>query len=247
VELTLGVKFGTHPTIIINCIAAPITSSTITSLTTPQFADTLTTNVTAHFNLLSVFLPAILSSTERSPSASTGGTIVSVSSILSHFSPAHLAAYSASKAALSSLHYTLTAEVRNMRLSHKVKTILVEPGQIDTALFAGVETPSRFFAPVLDTREVCKAITGLVDVGEGGVIRLPSYAGWVAWYGILPIAVQRVLRWVSGLDVAMKKAGMTRSDMVRETGADNAVGGGKEKKEEENTNSGDDMVVVEKL
>ncbi len=188
-------------------------------LPTPQFANTLTTNVTSHFNLLSVFLPSMFDPPEKSPHQDiTGATVVSVSSILSHFSPAHLAAYSASKAALSSLHYTLTAEIRNQRLSHKIKTILVEPGQIDTTLFAGVETPSRFFAPVLDTREVCKAITGLVDAGEGGVIRMPSYAGWVAWYGVLPVALQRVLRWLSGLDGAMKKVTEENGEFGRSNG-----------------------------
>ncbi len=94
---------------------------------------------------------------------------------------------------------------------------------------------------------MCKAITGLVDAGEGGVIRLPSYARWASWYGVLPVAVQRVLRWVSGLDRAMSKAGMGRSDMVGGESSENAVSEKKEEKTgEENSNSGDDMVVVEK-
>lgn len=60
---------------------------------------------------------------------------------------------------------------------------------------------------MLETREVCKAITDLVDAGEGGVIRLPRYAGWVAWYAVLPVSVQRLLRWWSGVDVAIKAGG----------------------------------------
>lgn len=100
---------------------------------------------------------------------------------------------------------------------------------------------------MLDTREVCKAITGLVDAGEGGVIRLPIYAGWGAWFGVLPVAVQRVLRWASGLDGAMPKAGMRRSDLVGGERNDKVAGGGKETNREENSSSGDDMVVVQKM
>ncbi len=87
-----------------------------------------------------------------------------------------------------------------------MKTILVEPGQIDTSLFKGVETPSRLLAPVLDTREVVKIVTGFLDAGEGGVLRMPTYAGWVEWFGVLPVALQRVLRWASGIDRAMVRA-----------------------------------------
>lgn len=86
----------------------------------------------------------------------------------------------------------------------------MEPGQIDTALFEGVETPSAFLAPVLDTREVCKVITRLVDGGEGGVVRVPRYAGWVEWFGVLPVGVQRALRWGSGVDRAMGRVGVRR-------------------------------------
>lgn len=164
--------------------------------------------------------------------------MVTLSSILSHLSPAHLSAYSASKAGLSSLHHSLTAEIRNLGLSHQVKTILVEPGQIDTSLFRGVETPSRFLAPVLDTREVCKVITGLVDVGEGGVVRLPRYAGWVEWFGVLPVSVQRAVRWASGVDVAMRNVGMRLvNDGIGRKGGD----------EKSESMSSDDLVVVEKM
>ncbi len=87
-----------------------------------------------------------------------------------------------------------------------MKTILIEPGQIDTSLFKGVETPSRLLAPVLDTREVVKVVTAFLDAGEGGVLRMPTYAGWVQWFGVLPVALQRVLRWASGIDRAMVRA-----------------------------------------
>ncbi|KAF7512863.1 hypothetical protein GJ744_011966 [Endocarpon pusillum] len=232
-------EFDTHPTILINCVAAPITPGPIPSLTTPQFTSTLTTNLTSHFNLLSIFLPSILS-----PSTNSGATIVTTSSILTHLPPIHLAPYSASKAALASLHHTLTAEIRALSLSHKVKAILVEPGQIDTSLFKGVETPSRFLAPVLDTREVVKVVTGLIDAGEGGIVRMPTYAGWVQWFGVLPVALQRVLRWASGIDRAL--AGVAAGGLGEGRGEEEQlVGKAKSDAKREESSGSDDLVLVE--
>ncbi|ERF70800.1 hypothetical protein EPUS_08358 [Endocarpon pusillum Z07020] len=231
-------EFNTHPTILINCIAALITPGPIPSLTTQQFTSTLTTNLTSHFNLLSVFLPSILSSSNNS-----GGTIVTTSSILTHLPTIHLAPYSASKAALTSLHHTLTAEIRALSLSHKVKAILVEPGQIDTSLFKGVETPSRVLAPVLDTREVVKVVTGLIDAGEGGIVRMPTYAGWVQWFAVLPVAVQRGLRWASGIDRAL--AGFAAVGIGDRGGEERLVGRGKSDAKREESSGSDDLVLVE--
>lgn len=99
-----------------------------------------------------------------------------------------------------------------------VKTLLVETGQIDTDMFRGVETPNKFFAPILDTRQVAKEIVRRIDEGDGGLIRMPAYAKAVAWYGILPAGVQRVVRWWSGIDTAMwKGADQNRSFKESET------------------------------
>lgn len=124
-----------------------------------------------------------------------------------------------------------------------MKAILVEPGQIDTSLFKGVETPSRVLAPVLDTREVVKVVTGLIDAGEGGVLRMPTYAGWVQWFGVLPVAVQRVLRWGSGIDRAM--VGAAAGGLGDRRGEEQLVGRGKSDAKTEESSGSDDMVVVE--
>jgi short-subunit dehydrogenase len=160
---------------------------------------TLSTNIHAHFNTLRTFLPGIIASP-------TGGTIVTVSSILAHMTPANLTDYAASKAAVSALHTSLTMELRQQGLTDKVKTILVETGQIDTELFRGVETPSNFFAPILDTREVAKEVVKLVDGGDGGLVRMPVYARFIDWYMVLPAGLQMALRGPSGIDVALERA-----------------------------------------
>jgi len=97
-----------------------------------------------------------------------------------------------------------------------------------TDLFAGLETPNRFFAPVLETREVAKEVIDRITAGEGGVVRLPEYARWVAWYGVLPAGVQRVVRWMSGIDEAVGKANLHDTDereKEKDDGSDGASDG----------------------
>lgn len=148
----------------------------------------------AAFHLYQVFLPGIIAEGEN------GGTIVTISSVLGQLSPAGLADYSASKAGLSALHRTMEAELRE---NEQIKMLLVETGQMATPLFDWVRTPSHFFAPVLEPVEVAREVVAAIDSGHGGVLRLPAFAKLVNLYTILPGAVQRVARYVSGIDDAV--------------------------------------------
>ena len=168
------------------------------SLSKSSIDCTLSTNMHAHFNILRAFLPGIMASP-------TGGTLVTISSVLAHMTPANLTDYAASKAAVSALHTSLTMELRQQGLTNKVKTILVETGQIDTDLFRSVKTPSNFFGSILDTREVTKEVVKLIDSGDGGLVRMPAYARFIDWYLVLPVGLQMAARWASGIDVAVGK------------------------------------------
>jgi len=79
-------------------------------------------------------------------------------------------------------------------------------------LFAGVDTPSNFFAPVLEPVDVAKEIIAAVDAGKGGVLAMPSYSKWIGLMKVLPASMQRAVRWCSGCDEAMVK----RRKVVRE-------------------------------
>jgi NAD(P)-dependent dehydrogenase (short-subunit alcohol dehydrogenase family) len=203
VWLTDSIQFG-KPTILINNAASRIGGLHLCPpagepLSKASIDRTLSTNIHAHFNTIRAFLPGIIASP-------TGGTIVTISSILAHMTPANLTDYAATKAAVSALHTSLTMELRQQDLTDKVKAILVETGQIDTELFGGVETPSNFFGPILDTREVAKEIVKLVNNGDGGLVRMPAYARFIDWYMVLPAGLQMLVRWASGIDVALGKA-----------------------------------------
>ena len=72
-------------------------------------------------------------------------------------------------------------------------------------MFAGVRLdPLRaFFAPVVEVREVAVKLVAMIDSGDGGVLALPAYANWIGWYGVLPAGLQKMARWLSGVDRAM--------------------------------------------
>lgn len=191
-------QLGT-PTVLINCAAAGINAQPFLSLSTSAIKKTIQTNLLAPFHTCQTFLPGMLE-------AENGGTIVNVSSVLGQLSAAGLSDYSASKAGLSALHRTLEAELRASGDHERVKMLLVEIGQMSTPLFDRIKTPNRFFAPVLEPVQVAQAIISAVDNGKGGVIRLPAFATLVNLYAALPVGVQRIARYLSGIDTAVAKS-----------------------------------------
>lgn len=209
------------PTILINCAAARINGDPLLSLDADAFEKTIRTNLLAGFHAYQIFLPGMLS-TEN------GGTIVTVSSVLGQLCPAGLSDYTASKAGLSALHRTVEAEIRVSGQEDQIKMLLVETGQIATPLFDWVETPNSFFAPVLEPVQVAREIVAAVDGGRGGVLRLPAYAKLANWFVVLPAAVQRVARVVSGMDDAVAKGASSQGQAA--AASTRAPGGAVDKK-----------------
>lgn len=72
----------------------------------------------------------------------------------------------------------------------------------------------RFFAPVVEVRELAVKLVAMIDSGEGGVLAMPAYARWIAWLAVLPVGAQKVLRSWSGIDDAM--AGFTTATIMPE-------------------------------
>ncbi|KAJ5818418.1 hypothetical protein N7474_004009 [Penicillium riverlandense] len=223
VEDTRGMiedELGT-PTILINCAAARINGKPLLSLNADAFEKTIRTNLLAGFHVYQIFLPGMLS-------AENGGTIVTVSSVLGQLCPTGLSDYAASKAGLSALHRTVEAEIRAAGQEDQVKMLLVETGQIATPLFDWVDTPNSFFAPVLEPVQVAREIVATVDGGRGGVLRLPAYAKLANWFVVLPAAVQRIARFVSGMDDAVAKGASSQGQAT--AASERAPGGAVYKK-----------------
>lgn len=207
--LILNFQLGI-PTILINN-AAVVHGKSLLSLTPSDVSATFRTNVLAHFNTLSVFLPAML----RRPH---GGTIVTLSSVLGALGCAGLADYTASKAAVTALHRSLDAELallatqdRQDEYPASIRTVLVAPGHVATPLFARIQPTvlSAFLGPVVEPRALVMEIVKAVDAGVSAEVALPAYARWIAWFGVLPRGIKGVVRNVAGLDdIAWRGFGM---------------------------------------
>lgn len=186
-------QLGT-PTVLINN-AAIVVGKPLLDLTFPEIDRSISTNLLSHFYTLKTFLPAIARS-------ETGGTIVTVSSVIGTVGAAQLTDYAAAKAGISALHRSLAAELRQ---SHPhIRTVLVTPGQLSTPLFYGVQTPNAFLAPVVEPVDVAKEIIAAIDNGRNADVAMPLYARWVDWYRVLPVGLQVVARRLAGVDTAMK-------------------------------------------
>lgn len=126
---------------------------------------------------------------------------MNISSVIGQLGAASLTDYAAAKAGLTALHKSLAAE---LRITHpQIRMVLVEPGQLSTPLFYGVQTPSAFFAPVVEPVDVTKEVVAAIDGGLSGHVGVPLYARWVGWYNVLPAGVQLLARKVAGIDTAM--------------------------------------------
>ncbi|KAL8775529.1 MAG: hypothetical protein Q9209_000025 [Squamulea sp. 1 TL-2023] len=192
------------PTVLINN-AAVVNGKPFLSLTPDEVDNTFRVNTISHFHLASLFLRPLLAT-------GTPGTLVTVSSILGRLGASNLSAYTASKASAIVFHTSLAAELRLS--SPQIKTILVTPGQLDTAMFAHIKLDwfRNFFAPVVEVRELAMKIVKTVDAGEGGTIAIPFFASALPWQQILPRGLQNWLKRWSGADTAM----MAPGEMVRE-------------------------------
>ncbi|KAI1388926.1 NAD(P)-binding protein [Hypoxylon trugodes] len=181
------------PTVLINN-AAIVVGKKLLDMDVEEVERSLTTNLLSHFYTIKQFLPGMIRN-------DTGGTIVTLSSVIGHLGAAQLADYAAAKAGVTALHKSLAAELQEYP---EIKTILVTPGQLSTPLFYGVKTPNPFIAPVVEPIEVAKEIIKAIDLGLSDHIGTPLYARWVDWYNVLPVGVQKIARKLSGIDTGMK-------------------------------------------
>ncbi|KAF2849858.1 NAD(P)-binding protein [Plenodomus tracheiphilus IPT5] len=187
------------PTILINN-AGIVHTKSILDTTAEDVERIFRVNTLSHFHTIRTFLPHMLKEGR--------GTIVTVSSVLGHLGAANLSAYTASKAALLALHHSLRAELAQNPDAKDIKTILVTPGQMGTKMFAGLQTPSNFLAPIVTPAEIGKDIIKMIERGDSGEIALPLYARYIPILGVLPVGIQHIVRRLSGLDQAVGKAGL---------------------------------------
>lgn len=202
------------PTILINN-AAVVSDRAFLEQTREDVERTFRINTFSHYHLTRLFIQLLLDRT-------SGGALITVSSILAHLGASHLSTYTASKAALTAYHASLSVELAST--APQIKTILVATGQLDTQLFGNVKLRGwwrNFFGPVLGAGEVAVKIVEMIDRGEGGVVAEPAYARWIAWLGVLPVGIQRAAKRWSGTDDAFARSAAGAVDEEEDTNSDN--------------------------
>jgi len=173
--------------------AGMVNGGNLVDLSIDQIERSISVNLLAHFYTLKAFLPGMIRAGH--------GTIVTVSSVIGTTGAAQLTDYAAAKAGLTAMHASLAAE---LKAYPDIKTVLVTPGQLSTPLFAGVRTPNAFFAPIVEPVDVAKEVIKAIDGGSSDNLAMPLYARWVGWLNVLPVGMQKVARWASGVDEGMR-------------------------------------------
>lgn len=193
----ISARFGLV-TILINN-AGIVRSHSLLDMSENDIQLVLRVNLYASFITIKTFLPGMLTLGR--------GYIVTIASVLGHLAPARLSAYGASKAGLIAMHESLTAEIRTSYApkssGSRIRTLLVCPGQMQTAMFQGVCTPSSLFAPVLTPNNVAHRIVEMLFDGCEGTLFMPLYAHFIPLLRMMPARITEFARYLSGIDNAM--------------------------------------------
>ncbi|CAD6956315.1 unnamed protein product [Tilletia caries] len=189
-----------HVSMLVNN-AGVLNGKLLTDLEDSEIQRIVGVNLISHFYTIKAFLP----------------DMVTVSSVMGHIGIAQVGDYVATKHALVGLHESLRYELDKKHKAPKVRTTLICPGHIKTALFAQVEVPAlaRFLAPLLDPRDVAMAILRALERQESTDIYLPWYAQWAPALRMLPSFLRDLAQTVSGADEAIEGMYKRRAELER--------------------------------
>lgn len=157
-----------HPTVVINN-AGVVRGKTILDATPEDVRFTFDVNALAPFWTTKTFLPHMI--------AQNHGMIVTVSSFASWITVPNIVDYAASKAATTSFHEGLSAELKTRYKAAKVRTVVVYPGATRTPLFTGFNQGSAFLLPVLAPESVAEAVVKQILSGRSGQVIMPEAGG----------------------------------------------------------------------
>lgn len=124
--------------------------------------------------------------------------IVGISSSTALASPAYAGVYAASKAGVRTFFESLRHELRDK----PTRVLCVLPGQLDTAMFKDIPTPSQFWAPVVNCTEAAQEIFNAIKRGKQGELATPLYTKLLPYIMTMPAGLLNLLRRYIGIDSA---------------------------------------------
>jgi len=206
------------PTVLINN-AGVVQGKLIVDLKPEDVKQTFGVNTLAHFWTLKAFLPAMLKK--------NAGHIVTVASVMGYTGAVQMSDYSASKAAVISLHDSLRNELDFKHKCLNIRTTLVTPGHILTPMFNTLTVPQtawyRFIFPSVQPVTVVKRIIAALDEQHSQIIMVPLYTHLVPYFTHLPSFMRDHVQWTGRANYAMRnfvKVSGLRSDEAKSSKMD---------------------------
>lgn len=161
-------------------------------------------NTLAHYVTLQQFLPAMI--------AKNHGHVVSVASSASYMSIPQLSTYAMTKAGTLALHEALTGELRTRYNAPKVRTSVVCPTKVRTALGDGLEDQAnQLLAPTLEPVQVGQRIVQAIVEGNSRNIIMPSVMNLLPLGSRAPAWIRRILELIGDTDNGVNDTSMSRA------------------------------------
>lgn len=140
------------------------------------------------------------------------GHVVTVSSAGAYSTLPSMSEYATSKAAALAFHECLAIEFRTRYNAPRVRTTLVAPTKVRTALGDGMEDHADpFFTPVLEPIQVAEKVVWTLDSGLSQHLMLPGFANLLPWIRALPDWFRRLLAVLDNGDNTVTEKSMSRA------------------------------------
>ncbi|KAK1853422.1 short-chain dehydrogenase reductase [Colletotrichum chrysophilum] len=167
------------PTVLVNN-AGVMKISTILDETEEQIRQTFDVNIISNFLLIKEFLPSMIKRNH--------GHVVTIASMASFVTGVQNVDYSCTKVGALALHEGLAQELRHRYHAPKVRTSIIHPTYVRTALIDRVHSSGKFKALLLEPEHVVHQISKQIMSGRSGQVYVPKQysraagaRGWPHW------------------------------------------------------------------
>ncbi|CDR88338.1 related to retinal short-chain dehydrogenase/reductase [Sporisorium scitamineum] len=194
-----GKKIG----VLINC-AGVASGNTILDVDLDSAVRLWRINTFANWITAKEFIPDMISRNH--------GHVITVSSAGAYATLPSMSEYATSKAAALAFHECLAIEFRTRYNAPRVRTTLVAPTKVRTALGDGMEDHADpFFTPVLEPIQVAEKVVWTLDSGLSQHLLLPAFANLLPWIRAAPDWFRRGLAVLDNGDNTVTHKSMSRA------------------------------------
>lgn len=160
-------------TVLINN-AGVVRNATILEKTKEDLDFTFGVNAYSHYWTVQEFMPSMISRNH--------GHIITISSLAAFLSTPNVSDYNMSKAAITAFHETLGLELKHVHKAMRVRTSILHPSYVKTALhdnaaFGTISNP--LLRDALDPDQVAAEIEKVVLNGESRTVMVPTTLGLI--------------------------------------------------------------------